>query len=1005
MNKNSKRNKSSKSEEQKYSVDQNEDFDVDEELEALLGGAPTEDIDEDAFDIRGALKALNENVNVISISDSDSDSKDETRKKHVKASNKQDSQKANQPKTESKQMKMNKWYLKEFEEHMGFEIGESDDEGDKAESKSEKSTSSESEKVSDWDDSNSDGSPSEWLTNLKDIGKFTLDKSSEEAKPSQNEECVALPVFNGPMPSMPIYDEETSQFEIVQNHKEPEIIEQIIEMEKPSQFGNETEKTDLPPLEEEDYLSDSDISSNFSLSSGNSLTRLDEGNEDISTDLNDESGRNELTYWEEMSTLPVDKGEISQEDIMAIMKEEENQKNSDKSPEHRSDSEVEEAARDQTVPHNGSDFYEDSTQFPENRENFSVLVIKEESVFVDYEKAVEKLVKLVESAPSHCKYEINQLIYPLVALTYLQMMASDKRQGARLFLIRNQDYLDDSYLPRLMKLRDILRPQDVPNKARKLLAGHEKLEVQMSQDAYRQFLCYTEEWPKGQQEKLLAHFQIQTYGEGERPQQRFVLGKPLLEPIFWAAPEPLHKKEYTTRPFLQKRRRRKNEPQAHKNLHLPPADRVYNPNPKRMDLLHRKNDEQHRMRLDREHLPSTYLYTAPPSDEKVICASFSESISMLALGTASSAVHIFSLKPSKLVQLKSASWLNVLDTGMAGIDKGMLDPTKKSSRRTLHGHQGPVYGCSFNPDDRFLLSCSEDFSVRMWCLLSWSCVVIFPGHLSAVCFVVFAPMGYYFATASDDCTARVWVQDNRRPARILQGHLAELAVCIFHPNRQYLATGSADCTVRMWDIVKGAQVRVFTGHTHRINALTYSICGRYLVSGGDDNLIMVWDTAHEVLIRFLDHHKAAINTLEIALDNNLLVVGGQDCQLTIWDFERMLKDYLGRSKTLRKRTEEEEKEKGAKDLLIGSYPSKGAPFYMIRFSRRNLLVAFCVSPQESIGNNTDVKEKHSQHQKNGQVHDWLNLLDTLKLKACVGLKKELHVDTEQVKKEEASTNK
>ncbi|KAI8040676.1 hypothetical protein M5D96_006619, partial [Drosophila gunungcola] len=810
---------SPKSGEKKDSVDQIEDFDVDEELRAILGDAPTEDIDEGAFDIRGALKALNENVNVISISDSDSDSKDETRKKL-------DSQKANQPKTESKQMKMNKWYLKEFEEHMGFELGESDDEGDKAESKSEKSTSSESEKVSDWDDSNSDGH--RWATKPK--------------------------------------------------------------------------KTDLEPLEEEDYLSDSDISSNFSLSSGDSLTRLDEGNEDITTDLNDESGRNELTYWEEMSTLPVDKGEISQEDLMAILKEEENQKNPDKSPEHRSDSEVEEAARDQTVTHDGSDFYEDSTLYPENRENFSVLVIKEESVFVDYEKAVEKLVKIVGSAPSHCKYEINQLIYPLVALTYLQMMASDKRQGARLFLIRNQDYLDDSYLSRIMKLRDILRPQDVPNKARKLLAGHEKLEVQMSQDAYRQFLCYTEEWPKGQQEKLLAHFQIQIYGEGERPQQqRLVLGKPLLEPIFWAAPEPLHKKEYTTRPFLQKRRRRKNEPQPHKNLHLPPADRVYNPNPKRMDLLHRKNDEQHRMRLDREHLPSTYLYTAPPSDEKVICASFSESISMLALGTASSAVHIFSLKPSKLVQLKSASWLNVLDTGMAGIDKGMLDPTKKSSRRTLHGHQGPVYGCSFNPDDRFLLSCSEDFSVRMWCLLSWSCVVIFPGHLSAVCFVVFAPMGYYFATASDDCTARVWVQDNRRPARILQGHLAELAVCIFHPNRQYLATGSADCTVRMWDIVKGAQVRVFTGHTHRINALTYSICGRYLVSGGDDNLIMVWDTAHEVLIRFLDHHKAAINTLEIALDNNLLVVGGQDCQLTIWDFDRMLKDYLGRSKTLRKR--------------------------------------------------------------------------------------------------------
>ncbi|KAI8040673.1 hypothetical protein M5D96_006616 [Drosophila gunungcola] len=78
---------------------------------------------------------------------------------------------------------------------------------------------------------------------------------------------------------------------------------------------------------------------------------------------------------------------------------------------------------------------------------------------------------------------------------------------------------------------------------------------------------------------------------------------------------------------------------------------------------------------------------------------------------------------------------------------------------------------------------------------------------------------------------------------------------------------------------------------------------------------------------------------------------------------------------------------------------------MIRFSRRNLLVAFCVSPQESIGNITDIKDKHSQQEKGGQVYDWLDLLDTLKLKACFDLKEELHLDTEQVKKDEHTTNK
>jgi len=246
----------------------------------------------------------------------------------------------------------------------------------------------------------------------------------------------------------------------------------------------------------------------------------------------------------------------------------------------------------------------------------------------------------------------------------------------------------------------------------------------------------------------------------------------------------------------------------------------------------------------------------------------------------------------------------------------------------------------------------------------------------------FAPRGYYFATASDDCTARVWMQDNTKPARILQGHLAELGVCLFHPNRHYMATGSADCTVRIWDIVKAVQVRIFRGHKSRITALIYSICGRYLVSGGDDNLIMIWDTANEILMQFFDHHKSSINTMEISLDNNILVVGGQDCQLTLWDFEQVIKNYLNRAKISMK-NQAGTQESSANNLLVSSFFTKGEPFYMIRFTRRNLLLGFCVTPREELG-------------------EWLDFLDTIKLKACYDLKDEINLDTSQVEKENKS---
>jgi WD40 repeat protein len=43
----------------------------------------------------------------------------------------------------------------------------------------------------------------------------------------------------------------------------------------------------------------------------------------------------------------------------------------------------------------------------------------------------------------------------------------------------------------------------------------------------------------------------------------------------------------------------------------------------------------------------------------------------------------------------------------------------------LLGHSGPVYGLSFSPDRTMMLSCSEDGTIRLWSLQTWTCLVIY----------------------------------------------------------------------------------------------------------------------------------------------------------------------------------------------------------------------------------------------------------------------------------------
>jgi transcription initiation factor TFIID subunit 5 len=108
------------------------------------------------------------------------------------------------------------------------------------------------------------------------------------------------------------------------------------------------------------------------------------------------------------------------------------------------------------------------------------------------------------------------------------------------------------------------------------------------------------------------------------------------------------------------------------------------------------------------------------------------------------------------------------------------------AHRKLIGHSGPVYSLSFDPiygsagRPSTLLSSSQDGTVRLWSMDTYSNLVVYRGHgRDPVWDVEWGPMGVYFASASRDRTARLWSSDRVAPLRIYAGHLSDVNVsCI-----------------------------------------------------------------------------------------------------------------------------------------------------------------------------------------------------------------------------------
>lgn len=109
------------------------------------------------------------------------------------------------------------------------------------------------------------------------------------------------------------------------------------------------------------------------------------------------------------------------------------------------------------------------------------------------------------------------------------------------------------------------------------------------------------------------------------------------------------------------------------------------------------------------------------------CVSLGGPSMLYACGCADSSIHVWS-------RLPSVSDTPSLSSHMI---KTELMRLPHDDHCTLRGHSGPVYGTCFNATGQFLLSASEDNTIRLWDLQKHTCAVCYRGHTYPVWDVAF----------------------------------------------------------------------------------------------------------------------------------------------------------------------------------------------------------------------------------------------------------------------------
>ncbi len=225
------------------------------------------------------------------------------------------------------------------------------------------------------------------------------------------------------------------------------------------------------------------------------------------------------------------------------------------------------------------------------------------------------------------------------------------------------------------------------------------------------------------------------------------------------------------------------------------------------------------------------------------------------------------------------------------------------------GHQQGITAIAMTPNRQFVVSGSEDMTLRLWDLTTRACLWISRGHEDKIIAVAVTPDGRFVVSGSEDMTLRLWDIGTGKGLRTFRGHTNWVTAVAVTPNSRFAVSGSRDKTLRLWNFATGKCLWTSQEHKNWVNAVAVTPDGRFVLSAHDEENLYLWEigTGKRVERKYygsslerLGFVSSAVSALVITPDGRLAVSGGQDKTLRLWDFKtaEIIRTYQGHQGTI-----------------------------------------------------------------------------------------------------------
>jgi WD40 repeat protein len=212
--------------------------------------------------------------------------------------------------------------------------------------------------------------------------------------------------------------------------------------------------------------------------------------------------------------------------------------------------------------------------------------------------------------------------------------------------------------------------------------------------------------------------------------------------------------------------------------------------------------------------------------------------------------------------------------------------------RNLQNHRKRIYGLDVDSIHRLILTYSEDTTICVWSLQGLSPHLVLRGHKDNINKAIFNPTKSEIISVSNDKTIIVWDLNSGKIKKKIFAHESDVIDIIINVKENRAATFSRDGIFTIWKMTNWA--RIYNGkHSNPLSStVKQSESGTNLYFTQDDSCLVEFNVSeNKVHSNFCLRGTTGIFTYSISKNRKFMVAAGFDNFLHVFDLEKKVESY------------------------------------------------------------------------------------------------------------------